>query len=334
MSEAKPISYSQAGVSVLNGDSFANRVKAMAYRTDHHNMIAALGGYAAVYPMNEAQCIALTTDGVGTKVLLAEQLGKLDTIGIDLVAMCANDLICVGATPTLFLDYYATGQLDVEQALQVMQGIVAGCDQSGMLLVGGETAEMPEVYNPRVFDLAGFAVGQVSMGDVLTGLEVEVGQTLIGIASNGVHSNGLSLARKLLIKQTDLEQLLEPTLIYVSVVQKLMQQYQNDITGLAHITGGGWKNMLRMNPMVGFEINTLPELPEILQKLSQQNIATAELYQTFNMGIGLVLAVKQNASDIISLINKSGNQAYNLGFVTADKKTINITPLNLTLKDD
>lgn len=333
-SEQKVLSYEQAGVSVSAGDSFAKQIKKLAYRTDHHNMIAALGGYAAVYPMNETQCIALTTDGVGTKVLLAEQLGKLDTIGIDLVAMCANDLICVGATPTLFLDYYATGKLNPDKAIDVLKGIVVGCDQAGMILVGGETAEMPDVYAEGVFDLAGFAVGQVNMGNVLTGSKVEAGQTLIGIASNGVHSNGLSLARKLLTSPTDLEQLLEPTLIYVSVVQKLMQQYQDDITGLAHITGGGWKNMLRMNPMLGFEINSLPELPNVLQKLSQQNIATAELYQTFNMGIGLVLAVKQNADQMIALINESGNQAYKLGCVTADKKTINITPINLTLKDD
>ncbi len=336
--EEKMQTYASAGVDIAQADRFVDRLKNMARRSGHEQMWKAAGGYAAVYPAlgDTSRGIAVTTDGVGTKLLVAHKLKKYDTIGIDLVAMCANDLICVGATPNIFLDYFAVGKLD-QSADAIMQGIVTGCDQTGMLLVGGETAEMPGVYEKGHFDLAGFAVGQVQKKDLLTGERVAAGQTLVGIASSGIHSNGLSLARKVLPDDDETYlALLEPTLLYVKVMLAALAQFGPQITGMANITGGGWTNLFRLNDKVGFNIDKPLTVPPILQKITTvAEIAEIEMYKTFNMGMGMAVMVDGDATPLINLITNHGFKAQIVGVVTDQAGTLNTISLatkSLTIK--
>lgn len=327
-------SYEAAGVNVELGDQFVDRIKALSKRAGHQKLLPAAGGYAAVYPQSPDKYIALTTDGVGTKVLLAHRFGQHQGIGIDLVAMCANDLICVGATPTLFLDYFATGRLDLTIGTQLIEGIVTGCDQAGMLLVGGETAEMPDVYEASQYDLAGFALGEVAADKLLTGNCIAPGQTVIGLASSGIHSNGLSLARKVFQSDEQLIGLLEPTRIYVQPIVQLLQTYPHQVTGIAHITGGGWRNLFRLNPAVGFEINTpLPLLP-VFEDMLAHGVALEEGYKTFNMGMGLALTVTNSAPQIVAFLNQHGIHAQVVGTVTENAKSLSIVPHAITLQED
>jgi len=314
-------SYQQAGVDVIKGDQFVERLKKIAARSGHQQLLKAAGGYASVYPVTADRAVALTTDGVGTKVLIAHQFDEHRGVGIDLVAMCANDLICVGARPSLFLDYYATGKLDIKMGLELIEGIVEGCDQAGMILAGGETAEMPDVYEGHHYDLAGFAMGELSLKDLITGDEIRPGQKLIGLASSGIHSNGLSLARKILNDEDDLRQLLTPTLIYVKPILDL---WNNDITGIVHITGGGLRNLFRLNPEIGFDItDPMPILP-IFQTLLAKGVPMEEAYKTFNMGMGLCLIVKNQADDMVKHLNQSGFSAKLIGETTDNSSSINL----------
>lgn len=329
--------YAAAGVDIDKADRFVDRLKKLARRKEHEAMWQAAGGYAAVYPSYSGNGIAVTTDGVGTKLLVAHKLKKFDTIGIDLVAMCANDLICVGATPNIFLDYFAVGKLD-DSADDIMAGILAGCDQTGMLLVGGETAEMPGVYEHGHFDLAGFAVGQVRKEDLLTGAEIAPGQTLIGVASSGIHSNGLSLARKVLPDNDDTyHALLTPTLLYVKAVMEVLEKHRSHVKGIAHITGGGWTNLFRLNGNVGFEIDNVLAVPAILKAIGE-HVNEEEMYKTFNMGMGLALIVDDKDGSpeaIIEIFEKHKMKAQAVGHVTERAKTLTISNLNnsnLTLK--
>lgn len=319
--------YAAAGVDIDKADRFVDRLKKIARRKEHEAMWQAAGGYAAVYPSYSGNGIAVTTDGVGTKLLVAHKLKKFDTIGIDLVAMCANDLICVGATPNIFLDYFAVGKLD-DSADDIMAGIVAGCDQTGMLLVGGETAEMPGVYEHGHFDLAGFAVGQVRKEELLTGEFIKPGQKLIGVASSGIHSNGLSLARKVLPDNDETyNALLVPTVLYVKAVMEVLEKHRANVKGIAHITGGGWTNLFRLNSTVGFTIDNALPVPAILKSISE-HVNEEEMYKTFNMGMGLALIVDGEEQKIIEIFEKHKMKAQTVGHVTERAKTLSISNLN------
>lgn len=310
-------SYQAAGVNVEAGDAFVSRLKNLAKRPGQEKLQKGAGGYAAVYPITPQRSIALTTDGVGTKVLLAHQFNQHQGIGVDLVAMCANDLICVGATPTLFLDYYATGKLDVEMGCQLIEGIVEGCDQAGMVLVGGETAEMPDVYSGTHYDLAGFALGEMPPESLLTGDQIAPGQTVIGLASSGIHSNGLSLARKVLTDTADLEALLTPTRIYVKPVLDVLRAYSDQVTGLAHITGGGWRNLFRLNAHVGFDMTSPLPISPIFQNILGAGVSKEECFKTFNMGMGLAMIVSGDPSPIVNRLTALGVDAQVVGTVTS-----------------
>ncbi|PZM82416.1 MAG: phosphoribosylformylglycinamidine cyclo-ligase [Candidatus Melainabacteria bacterium] len=312
----EPKTYAQAGVDVLKAEAFVTRLKRLSKRADHQQMWPAAGGYAAVYPVDERTAMALTTDGVGTKLLIALELKQLSTIGIDLVAMCANDLVCVGARPVAFLDYYAVGKLVDEDADQIMQGIVEGCDQAGLLLVGGETAEMPDLYKGGHFDMAGFAVGLVNKDKLITGERIKKGQQVIGIASSGIHSNGLSLASKLVGDDKGLkEKLLTPTLIYTKPVNEILDKKPESITGVTHITGGGWRNMLRLSKNAGYKLHSLLPVPEIFEHLGR-NIEPDEMYKTFNMGMGMTITTDGDADMIIKTFTEHGFTAKVVGEVT------------------
>lgn len=324
--------YAAAGVDVIKAEKFVGRLKKISRRPGHEKLWAGAGGYASVVPISETQAVALTTDGVGTKLLIASELDKLDTIGIDLVAMCANDLICVGAPPLSFLDYYATSKLVDNYADDIIKGIAEGCDQADMLLVGGETAEVPDLYQDKHFDLAGFAMGIVSKKELITGKEITPGDVVIGVASSGIHSNGFSLARKV-VPRSKWEELLAPTRIYVKPVVELFGKTEIKLKGIAHITGGGWRNLFRLKEGVGFSIDKrLPE-PAIYAEL-RKHVAEEELFKTFNMGMGLAVIVeKSHAAPVIETFTKHNFQAQLVGQVTdqGDKLSVDCNGTKLTI---
>lgn len=329
-SEQKPKTYLESGVNIALADKFVESIKALsslAGAPGADSLKKGAGGYAAVYePPGGGQLVAITTDGVGSKLLLCEEFNSYDTIGIDLVAMCANDLICVGAKPALFLDYFACGALDIERGKSIIKGIVDGCGQAAMLLVGGETAEMPDLYAKNHFDLAGFAVGFAESAGLLSGDNVAPGQIVVGVASTGVHSNGFSLARKLISSQSPLRrELLTPTAIYVKPATAALAQLGKKITGMAHITGGGFTNLLRLSPSVGFSLES--PLPHgLIFGHFAESIAPQELYTTFNMGMGLAVVVKDKeaADSLIRIFADAGHTAQIVGSVTADTGEVRI----------
>jgi len=325
------ISYKDAGVDIEAGNQLVDSIKHIAKATHQPGVLSGLGGFGALFelPMQDYKQPVLVscTDGVGTKLRLAIDAKKHDTVGIDLVAMCANDLIVQGAKPLFFLDYYATGKLDVAVAKEVIKGIGDGCLQSSMALVGGETAEMPGMYDKADFDLAGFCVGIVDKENILDGSQVKAGDTLIALASSGPHSNGYSLIRKVLEKQDKpetikldgqslIDVLLTPTRIYVKTILSLLQSHK--IHGIAHITGGGLtENLPRIMPNnTQAIINTNSwKLPAVFHWLQQEgNIATEEMRRTFNCGVGMVLCVDaQQANPCVDTLNNMGEQAWILG---------------------
>jgi len=269
------------------------------------------------------------TDGVGTKLMLAQHLGQHDTIGIDLVAMCVNDVLVQGAEPLFFLDYFACGRLDIDVAASVVAGIAEGCSQAGAALIGGETAEMPDMYGDGEYDLAGFCVGAVERSEMLDGSSIEAGDAIIGIASSGPHSNGYSLIRRVLERQPDAEidgvpaskQLLAPTRIYVKSVLALMQTV--DVHGLAHITGGGiTENVPRvLHGTLGAEIDTSSwqQGPVFDWLAATGNIAIDEMRRTFNCGVGMVVAVaRKDLEAALESLSASGETAWQIGKVTND----------------
>ena len=314
--------YAAAGVNIEAAEAFVDRLKRASSRPSHKQLWRGAGGYASVLPMTEDIGVALTTDGVGTKLLIACELNSLETIGIDLVAMCVNDLICVGAKPTGFLDYYATSKLVARDADAVIKGIVEGCDQADIPLIGGETAEMPDLYHGNHFDLAGFAVGRVKKSELLTGAEVQPGDALVGIASSGIHSNGLSLARKILTSEADRKKLLTPTLIYVKPAVRVLESPGLKVSGFANITGGGWRNLLRLNENVGFEITDPLPVPDIFSGIAAE-VSPAEMYKTFNMGMGLGVMTKQ-PDVVIDIFKQFGFQAKIVGYVTNQAGVVKI----------
>lgn len=309
-------SYAQAGVDINRAEAFVERLKLNAKRQGHTKLWQAAGGYAAILELSKTAGMAFTTDGVGTKLLVAHELKKYDTIGIDLVAMCANDLICVGARPEIFLDYYAVGKLDDYQADQIMAGIIEGCDQTGMLLIGGETAELPGLYEPGHYDLAGFAAGRVEADQLMLADKIKPGQFVIGVSSSGIHSNGFSLARRVLGTNDEyLKELLKPTALYVNAINEVQSKHHSSLMGIAHITGGGWRNLLRLNMGVGYYIENPLPVPDIFKTIGKE-VELEEMYKTFNMGLGLALIVQDNAEEIISILKASGHHAKKIGVVT------------------
>ncbi|MDT8407600.1 MAG: phosphoribosylformylglycinamidine cyclo-ligase [Methylococcales bacterium] len=331
MDTHSPLNYQQAGVDIAAGNELIDRIKPIAQRTRIPGVLQGLGGFGSLFELPwqdyRQPVLVAGTDGVGTKLKLALELQKYDTLGIDLVAMCVNDIIVQGANPLFFLDYYATGKLDVNIAEQVIKGIGQGCELAGCALVGGETAEMPGVYQAGDFDLAGFCVGLVEKSDIIDGSGIAEGDVLIGLASSGPHSNGYSLIRKI-IERTDAdlnqafddrtlgEVLIEPTRIYVKTLQALQQAVT--IKGLAHITGGGiTENLPRVLPDgIDAEIDVNAwQWPAVFHWLQQQGqVATADMLTTFNCGIGMVICVPAEQQDrALALLSEQGEQACVLG---------------------
>lgn len=334
MSEHKPLTYRDAGVDIDAGHSLVERIKPAVRRTMRPEVLAGVGGFGASVrvPLERFKepVMVSGTDGVGTKLRLAHQLGRHDTIGIDLVAMCVNDVLVQGAEPIFFLDYFATGKLEVDVAAAVVAGIASGCEQSGCALVGGETAEMPDMYPPGEYDLAGFCVGLVERSKMLDGSAVSAGQRLLGIASSGPHSNGYSLIRRILERSgADLNQDLEgrsladhlmaPTQLYVKPVLSLLADLP--IAAMSHITGGGLsENIVRVIPPgmgVHIDSSCWPE-PAIFQWLMQAGqVARSEMWRTFNCGIGFVQVLPADAiNEAIARLQVLGLAAYDIGSVT------------------
>jgi phosphoribosylformylglycinamidine cyclo-ligase len=318
------LSYRDAGVDIDAGNALVDNIKSVTERTRRPEVISGLGGFGGLFelPAGYRQPVLVSaTDGVGTKLKLAMKLGLHGTVGIDLVAMCVNDLIVCGAEPLFFLDYYATGKLDVAMATDVVSGIGRGCELAGCALIGGETAEMPGMYEGGDYDLAGFAVGIVEKEDIIENTRVKPGDHLIGLFSSGPHSNGYSLIRKIVERDgSDLSQsfedttlgeaLLAPTEIYVAAAKRLSQNMQ--VNALAHITGGGIvENLPRVLPAgTQAEIDLVSwELPAIFKWLQEKgNVADLELYRTFNCGLGMIVCVSESDSDQALSILRSCNR--------------------------
>jgi len=318
--------YRSAGVDTVLADKFVGRIQRMVGATHDDRVVSGVGGFAALYKMDEHRLLAASTDGVGTKLKLAFETGIHDTIGIDLVAMCVNDLLCTGARPMFFLDYFASGKLDLAVGEAVLKGVVDGCRQGRLALIGGETAEMPGMYHDGEYDLAGFAVGEVATKDCLDGRAVQPGQTLIGLASSGFHSNGYSLARRWLDQESDrahwARELLTPTRIYVDAVMGLREVLGTRLTGLAHITGSGLLNVPLMNPSLSYHIDHLPTdgdlAPGMAHFFRKSGLSAAELARTFNCGVGMVLATSA-PEEAMTWLRARGERAWVLGNVRDEK---------------
>ncbi len=331
MSQDTPtLSYKDAGVDINAGNELVEQIKGVAKRTHRPGVLGGLGGFGALFEMPthyREPVLVSGTDGVGTKLRLAMDLKKHDTIGIDLVAMCVNDLVVAGAEPLFFLDYYATGALSVDTATQVVKGIGEGCLQAGCALVGGETAEMPGMYEGEDYDLAGFCVGAVEKSEIIDGSKVAAGDKLIGLASSGPHSNGYSLIRKVIeVSNADLnspmgdctlgEALLEPTRIYVKSLLATGKLYE--LKALAHITGGGLlENLPRVLPEgCHAKIDTTSwQMPPVFDWLQQAgNIAFDEMHRTFNCGVGMVVCVSADEADaVMKKLTDLGEDAFIIG---------------------
>ena len=345
MSESKThLSYKDAGVDIDAGNDLVDRIKSVAKRTKRPEVLAGLGGFGALFelPSGYSEPVLVSgTDGVGTKLKLAMDVNKHDTIGIDLVAMCVNDLIVGGAEPLFFLDYYATGKLSVDIAVNVVEGIGNGCELSGCSLVGGETAEMPGMYEGEDYDLAGFCVGIVEKSKILDGSKVNAGDTLIALPSSGPHSNGYSLIRKIIEvsgaqlddafgESTLGETLLTPTRIYVKPLLALFKEV--DVHALSHITGGGLtENIPRVLPENAKAIidGTSWDLPEIFQWLQEKgNVLPEEMVRTFNCGIGMIICVAaEDAEKALSVLKENGESPFVVGSIaeaSADEEQVDV----------
>ncbi|MCT8341351.1 MULTISPECIES: phosphoribosylformylglycinamidine cyclo-ligase [Photorhabdus] len=338
MTNKTSLSYKDAGVDIDAGNALVNRIKGVVKQTRRPEVMGGLGGFGALcaLPQKYREPILVSgTDGVGTKLRLAMDLKRHDTIGIDLVAMCVNDLVVQGAEPLFFLDYYATGKLDVDTAASVISGIAEGCQLSGCALVGGETAEMPGMYHGEDYDVAGFCVGVVEKSEIIDGSKVQAGDALIALAASGPHSNGYSLIRKILaVNNTDPEatelegksladHLLAPTKIYVKSLLSLIEQV--DIHAIAHLTGGGfWENIPRVLPEnTQAQINESSwQWPAIFNWLQQTgNVSRHEMYRTFNCGVGMVIALPPTAVEhAIELLTAAGEKAWQIGTIATLKE--------------
>lgn len=327
------LSYLDAGVDIDAGNELVERIKPAVKSTHRSGVVSGLGGFGGLFQLDTTRytqpLLVSGTDGVGTKLLLAKQLERHDTIGIDLVAMCVNDILTCGAEPLFFLDYYATGKLKIDNAQAVIEGIAEGCRQAGCALIGGETAEMPGLYDQDEYDLAGFTVGVVEREKLINGSQIKAGHIALGLESSGPHSNGYSLIRKVLDQSGDSpstpfgegtlgDALLAPTRIYVKTLLAIIEQYSID--GLAHITGGGIsENIIRVIPdKLGLEIDLSAwQFPAIFQWLQTHGgIEEQEMLRTFNCGIGMVLLVAEESVDeICRALHETGEPVCHLGRV-------------------
>lgn len=335
MTNKTSLSYKDAGVDIDAGNALVDRIKGVVKKTRRPEVMGGLGGFGALcaLPQKYREPVLVSgTDGVGTKLRLAMDLKRHDTIGIDLVAMCVNDLVVQGAEPLFFLDYYATGKLDVDTAASVINGIAEGCLQSGCALVGGETAEMPGMYHGEDYDVAGFCVGVVEKSEIIDGSKVADGDVLIALASSGPHSNGYSLVRKIIEvsgcdpQTTELDgkpladHLLAPTRIYVKNVLELIENV--DVHAIAHLTGGGfWENIPRVLPdntqaVIDESSWQWPSVFNWLQTAG--NVSSREMYRTFNCGVGMVIALPASEADkAVKLLTEKGENAWKIGTIKA-----------------
>ena len=326
------LSYRDAGVDMAAGDRLVENIKPYARRTLRPEVLGGIGGFGALFEISKKYrnpVLVSGTDGVGTKLKLAFQLGKHDSVGIDLVAMSVNDILVQGAEPLFFLDYFACGKLDVDTATLVVKGIAAGCEQAGCALIGGETAEMPGMYPEGEYDLAGFAVGVVEKDQIITGKTIRSGDVVLGLASSGAHSNGYSLIRKIIEKtgadlsadfngNTLMDVIMAPTRIYVKPLLELMRHLP--VKGMAHITGGGLvENIPRILPEdVSAVLQTSAwEMPPLFRWLQQQgNVADGEMHRVFNCGIGMALVVApEHADDAIKMLHAAGETVWRIGAI-------------------
>ena len=338
------LTYKDAGVDIEKADKFVEGIKDFVKDTFNKTVLTNIGGFAGAISLEISKykepILTASTDGVGTKLKIAQTLDKHDTIGIDLVAMCVNDLITTGSKPLFFLDYFATGKLKTETAIEVVKGITEGCKIADCPLIGGETAEMPGMYKEGEYDLAGFSVGIVEKSKMIDGSKIEKGDILIGVYSSGVHSNGYSLIRKLVdlkgYKYTDYiedfgktlgEELLTPTKIYVKPVMELIKNI--DIKGIAHITGGGIPiNLIRIlkdNTKAVIKKDSWEVLPIFKWIKKEGNIPEEEMFKTFNMGIGLIIVVKPDVVDkALKILKDFGEKGVVIGKIEEGKKAVEI----------
>jgi len=333
----KPLTYKDAGVDIDAGNELVERIKPLVKRTRRPEVIAGIGGFGGLFALPPGRykepVLVSGTDGVGTKLMLAQHLGVHDTIGIDLVAMCVNDVLVQGAEPLFFLDYFACGKLDNDVASDVIAGIAEGCLQAGAALIGGETAEMPDMYAPGEYDLAGFTVGAVERAEMIDGSAISEGGAIIGIASSGPHSNGYSLIRKVLDRAGNAQiegasaaqRLLAPTRIYVKPILAVMKDVS--VKGLAHITGGGiTENIPRVLPEnLDAEIDTASwQQGPVFDYLQEHgNIEISEMRRTFNCGVGMVVVVNdEDAAKTIDLLARNGETAWQIGRIVAGKQEV------------
>ncbi|MCB5951022.1 phosphoribosylformylglycinamidine cyclo-ligase [Enterococcus sp. BWT-B8] len=345
--------YAKAGVDVEAGYEVVERIKKHVKRTERLGVMGALGGFGGCFDLSSVEVkepvLISGTDGVGTKLMLAIQADKHDTIGIDCVAMCVNDIVAQGAEPLYFLDYIATGKNVPERLEKVVAGVAEGCVQSGAALIGGETAEMPGMYNENDYDLAGFTVGVAEKSQLITGDRIKEGDVLLGLPSSGIHSNGYSLVRKIFFEMNDfkltdhlpelegkelVEELLMPTKIYVKTLLPLIKEQL--LNGIAHVTGGGFveniPRMLPKNTAASVELGSWPVLPIFTLMEKYGKIPPMEMYEIFNMGIGMVLAVSpKNLNSVQKILADLGEESYTIGKVVERKepeKTILFTEVS------
>jgi phosphoribosylformylglycinamidine cyclo-ligase len=314
------INYKESGVDIEKGDLFVERISKMVKSTYDKRVVSGIGGFCALYALDEDRYLASSTDGVGTKIKLACELGLHNTIGIDLVAMCVNDLICSGARPLFFLDYFASSKLDLAVSESVIEGIVEGCKLSGMALIGGETAEMPGMYQIGDYDLAGFSVGEVKKSELVNGLTLKEGDSLVAIGSSGFHSNGFSLIRKILEQKNcpdDLKiECLAPTKIYVKTILNLISTQKEKIKGIANITGSGFLNIPRINDQFDYHVGPMSNRVSFIDKICKlSGLSDLELHRTFNMGVGMVVATNDPTA-IINHLKSLGETASIIGHIT------------------
>lgn len=332
--------YKDAGVNIDTGNEFIKKIIPHVKSTYKPEVLAGVGGFAAHVALNldgiKEPVLVSSTDGVGTKLRIAQAMNKFDTIGIDLVAMCVNDIICSGAKPLFFLDYFAMEKLSPNEHSEIIKGIAAGCNEAGCSLIGGETAEMPGIYSKNDFDLAGFSVGIIDRSKIIDGSSISINNAIIGVTSSGIHSNGYSLVRKIIAdhnldlsmqftntKITLGQATLEPTKIYSSLINNLIHNF--DIHGIAHITGGGLlENIPRILPnacqaKINLNSWTRPEIFNFLQKTG--NVDEKEMQRVFNLGIGLVLIVPANkAIEICDQVSRFKHEAHIIGEIIERKK--------------
>lgn len=338
-----PIKYKDAGVDVANGQKEVELIKKLVEKTQSENVLSKLGGFSGLFSLENLNIknpvLVSGTDGVGTKVMLAQMMNKHDTIGIDCVAMCVNDILCQGAKPLFFLDYIACGKLVPEKMEKIVKGVADGCLQANASLIGGETAEMPGLYKENDYDLAGFCVGVVDKEKIITGEKIKKGDHIFGLKSSGIHSNGYSLVRKIVLEKEKLsldekiegldtslgEELLKPTKIYVKEILALLEKIE--INGLSHITGGGfYENIPRMIPdglCAKIDVRNIP-LPKIFSLLEKWGeLDKKDMYETFNMGVGLVFAVdKKDIEKVKEIIDEK--ELLDLGEVIENDEKIDL----------